>query len=167
MKGESRFSSAAVPKEAGQSAASGLQAASRRKWQLRPFRQEGPPHIGRQSAKLVKERSKSKRKSKSKSRGERTPLSYPSCHAPLPMHPRCISGRGAVHVFGYITYFRSFISTLAHSTDEETNFFDGILDILCSSLETSLPVSRFSHALEVCYMIFPEKVKTRHVRAYH
>jgi hypothetical protein len=87
MKGESRFSSAAVPKEAGQSAASGLQAARRRKWQLRPFGQEGPPHIGRQSAKLVKERSKSKRKSKSKSRGERTPLSYPSCHAPYPCTP--------------------------------------------------------------------------------
>ena len=68
---------------------------------------------------------------------------------------------------GYITYF-GFISTLAHSTvDEETNFFDGILDILCYSFEMSLSLSlsfsllpplfflSFSLSVELCYMIFP------------
>ena len=55
---------------------------------------------------------------------------------------------------GYITYF-GFSSTLAHSTvDEETNFFDGILDILCCSFEMSLSLSLFLPPSPALFSLF-------------
>ena len=58
MRRELRFSSAAVPKETGQSAASSDRAAGQQQDGGRSggAGQEGPRSVGRQSAKLVKER---------------------------------------------------------------------------------------------------------------